>query len=218
MEPAATDVKQLLTQANLARVRGNWAEAERKCHEATAAAPDNAEAWELLGDAAYAQRKGSQAINYYRHAHSLSPGRLALEDKIGRASLLIAQQEMIMAAPDLYLSGRQSKRLPAMAALFSFILPGLGQLYNRQWWKAAVVGTVYLGAVLLLGRSATVELAPLWAQGGRGADLMHVIDIFWTGPRLVFGAVSVLAWVFAIADAAYHAGQGEREPSNELAP
>ena len=37
-------------------------------------------------------------------------------------------------------------RSPALAGLLSAIIPGLGQVYNRQWWK----GIAFLAGVLSL--------------------------------------------------------------------
>lgn len=40
----------------------------------------------------------------------------------------------------------ERSRSPALAGLLSAIVPGLGQLYNRQWWK----GIGFLAGVLSL--------------------------------------------------------------------
>jgi len=40
----------------------------------------------------------------------------------------------------------QRARSPALAGLLSAIIPGLGQVYNRQWWK----GIAFLAGVLSL--------------------------------------------------------------------
>jgi len=215
LEPSPVDVKQLLTQANLARVRGNWAEAERKCQQAVTAAPDQAEAWELLGDACYAQSKGAQAINYYRKAYALQPARATLEEKIGRASLLIARQELIMNAPDLFLAGYQRTRKPSLAAFFSLIAPGLGQLYNRQWLKGSLLLLLYLGSVIALTGTATQALRLLRGSAAV-VDITRIINVFFTGWPLLCGVLVLLVYLYAVADAAWVASRGEEMWSPHL--
>ena len=217
MTAPSPDAKQLLTLANLARVRGNWVEAERNCQQAVQLAPDNAEAWELLGDACYAQRKGAQAINYFRRAHQLNPGRGLLEEKIGKASLLIARQEMLINAPELYLAGRLRTRSPSFAGAFSCLCPGLGQLYNGQWQKGFILITCYLGAVLLLVRVSLQALSALVAAGQRFPDMMRLLGGLLSGWPLFFGLVAVVIWGYSIVDAAYAASKGEEVWKDEFA-
>lgn len=38
-------------------------------------------------------------------------------------------------------------RNPKIAAILSFVAPGLGQLYNREWLKGGIILTLVLGAV-----------------------------------------------------------------------
>jgi len=208
VEQGQPEVKQLLTQANLARVRGNWAQAESLLQQVLGVTPGNPEALELLGDACYQQGKGSQAINYYRQAHQRNPGKLSLEDKIGRASLLIARQEAMLAAPELFLEeGARRQRKPALAALFSFVLPGLGQLYNGERLKGALLVIAWLVVVLNYLQASAVALGTLVRSGVRGVDPTRIINLFFSGWPLVFGLLLAAVWAYAIADAGYMANQ-----------
>lgn len=59
---------------------------------------------------------------------------------------------------------------PALAALLSALLPGLGQFYNRQWGK----GTGFLLGLLVLGSALTssvdLELLQQAAASGNPVD------------------------------------------------
>ncbi|MDX1407830.1 MAG: DUF5683 domain-containing protein [Saprospiraceae bacterium] len=54
------------------------------------------------------------------------------------------EPDTVAVAPDVPLDGEQQKaRLfagrPGRAALYSLIIPGAGQIYNKRWWKAPLV-------------------------------------------------------------------------------
>lgn len=68
---AATDP--LLTQANLARIRGNWAEAADLCVRVLRSHPGNADAHSLLGDIYRDQGAVDDALQWYRLAADLRP-------------------------------------------------------------------------------------------------------------------------------------------------
>jgi hypothetical protein len=50
--------------------------------------------------------------------------------------------------PDSMFTFNVTKPIPKRAGLYSACLPGLGQLYNKQYWKA---GLVYVGAAVVTG-------------------------------------------------------------------
>lgn len=57
------------------------------------------------------------------------------------------QAKPIVTAKDTTSLAPKRKHSPARACVYSAILPGLGQIYNRKWWKAPIVW----GAVGTLG-------------------------------------------------------------------
>ncbi len=79
-------------------------------------------------------------------------------------------------------ASRPDPRAP-LAAFFSFVLPGLGQAYNRQFWLA-----------LLLGLPAAVLGWILLAAAGRGGELLtHLLDVrvLWA---IVVLTLALLGW------------------------
>jgi TM2 domain-containing membrane protein YozV len=69
----------------------------------------------------------------------------------------------------------QPSKSPVVAALLSGLIPGLGQLYNKQWVKgmAYLVGVIVLTATL--GRIA--DPSQLAGSASTGAPLDHVGQI-----------------------------------------
>jgi hypothetical protein len=74
------------------------------------------------------------------------------------------------------LLGRGTRARAGTAALLSSILPGLGQLYNRDWLKAASMGggTLALGLVIkgVLGR--ILPGTPV-TVGGQGDPMLQLV-------------------------------------------
>ena len=55
---------------------------------------------------------------------------------------------ILLPFPDSMFTFNVTKPIPKRAGLYSACLPGLGQLYNKQYWKA---GLVYVGAAVVTG-------------------------------------------------------------------
>lgn len=66
------DAAQLLSEANLHRLRGEWPQAEAKCRQALALDPTDPAAHALLGDISAVQQRTDEAIRSYRAALELS--------------------------------------------------------------------------------------------------------------------------------------------------
>lgn len=72
----------------------------------------------------------------------------------------------------------ERSRSPALAGLLSAIVPGLGQVYNRQWWKgiAFLIGVLSLTVVLSnLADQAQLERATADAPLGSFGPLLTVL-------------------------------------------
>jgi hypothetical protein len=84
-------------------------------------------------------------------------------------------------------------RSPALAGLLSAIIPGLGQVYNRQWGK----GIAFLAGVvaLMLGLSRLADEAQL-ERAAAGGPLEN------TGAILTVLVLLIVLVVWSIADAA----------------
>jgi len=216
---AEARVEPLLADANRLRARGDFEGAEKRCRQALAITPGSWEAHELLGDIMYQQRRGEEAIEHYRLARAGNPQRAVLEDKVGRASLLLAEKELLRLRTEDLLSGKREEipRRPGVAALLSLVVPGFGQLYNREHIKGAVIVSVWL--MLLLG-AAGAALGSLHGSvgsarlGSGSLDLGAVVTVFFSRPTLWWTMACIALWLYAVADAAISAAKTMTGPED----
>jgi len=215
-------IEPLLADANRLRARGDFEAAEQRCRQALTIAPGGWQTYELLGDIMYQQRRGEEAIEHYRLAKAANPKRAALEDKIGRASLLIAEKEFMRLRAQELLGGERDQvpRRPSIAALLSLVVPGFGQLYNREHVKGAMVVTAWLMLVLGAAGAALGSLHPLHggmsaARPGSGQlDLAAIVNVFFSRPTLWWTMLSIALWLYAVADAALRAARTMAGPED----
>ena len=211
-ERAEPSLAQALTQANLLRVRGRLDQAIAVCRQALERAPDSWEAHELMGDLYRQARKGDEAIAEYRRALTLNPRRGLIEEKIARASLIAAERRRLLEDAQALLAGTAGRevRKPGVAALFSFILPGLGQIYNREFVKGLALLVIWV--VLVMGLNWVV--LPSIQVAVKQADLSRILGAFFSGRGLALVILSTLLWIYAIADAAFRAGKTMTGPED----
>jgi len=204
--PADADIAQLLAQVSVLRARGQLDQAAAKCKEALERDPDSWEAHELMGDLLRQARKGDEAIEEYRIALARNPSRAVIEEKIARASLIAAERRRLVEDAQALLDGtadRGEVRKPGLAALFSFVIPGLGQLYNRDYLKGLIILPIWV--VLII--SVNLVVLPAIARGSRETDLDNLLGAFFSGRALALIAALSVLWIYAVADAALRAGR-----------
>src|SRR5439155_22641761 len=95
--------------------------------------------------------KGSldEARALCQRALELQPGRPSAETRLAKIILEAAEQEHQRLAAQALLegggeSGKARKRRVTTSFLLSLLFPGLGQLYNGEYVKAAILGGTFL--------------------------------------------------------------------------
>ncbi len=214
-EPTRADitakVRQLLGQATLLRARGSRAEALKLAQEALTLDEANADTHELIGDLLVDLNRGGEAVASFRRARELNPSRVALEDKLARAALRRAAGLEATRSAEAVLSGAYRTagpvRKPGYAALFSLLIPGLGQIYNEQLVKglAVLVAYIILAILTSLGvRASLIDAAGRLTTGyGRVPDMWSALSAM----NVVWMVLLAGLYIYAVADAAVCAGK-----------
>lgn len=219
-EPTPSEVQRklraLLGQATLLRARARREEALRLVEEALGMAPESAEALELAGDILVEMERGGAAMERYRRAFELNPERGVLEEKIGRAAIVQMASERSAELSQALLEGKARPpsvpRKPAYAGIFSLLVPGLGQIYNGQVLKGAIMVACYLALAALASVAVRVEMAarPPSAMGvlyGRELDPMAVLSGLFSGASALWIILLIGLYIYSVADAAIQAGR-----------
>ncbi len=209
-------IRQLLGQATLLRARGEHEQALALAQEATALDEESWEGHELLGDLLLALERPERAMTSYRRAQELNPERARLEEKIGRAALAQAARDRTAELSRALLDGETAvempKRSPSYAALYSLIVPGLGQVYNREVFKGIVIVVVWLALLAITAAVVRGELAirPTSSMGSLydfNLDITTLLSAAFGGPGAVWILALVGVWIYAVADAAMRASK-----------
>ncbi len=183
--------------------------------------PNNAAAWQGLGNCYYAKKDSANAVNAYNKALALNPGNVALQNFIAK----IAPGGSATAGAD----GPKDWVSPLWR---SALLPGWGQSYNGQGGKGLLLGGLTVGLLggtvmtymsgaaardKYLGLDATATQADFdssYTAWESSANINHILWIGW-----------MASWTWTMADAimnarpisAARAEYFEKEPSLQMA-
>jgi tetratricopeptide (TPR) repeat protein len=213
MEPTASPdqarVEQLLRDAHIQRMRGQWVAAEDLCRKALEIDPDDAMGREMLGDILFQKGAWDDSLEAYRAAFEKQPQKGSLEEKIARVVLRKDEDERERLATELLLTSptapAEAKRNATLAILLSLALPGLGQaLVYRQHVKGGILVFLSLVSLVLGGLQELMKMLLVFAgSGGRGSAAPN--DML-----AALGLLHVLVWLYAIIDASNAPGKKKR--------
>lgn len=218
-------VRELLGRATLRRARGDHEEALKLAQEALVLDQASWESHELMGDILLDLKRADQALASYRAARQLNERRPTLEEKIGRAALAQATKQHAAEMSQALLEGRHpgapTKRSPAYAALFSLVVPGLGQVYNMEVVKGLVVVVAWLAlfalnAANIRAAMATRPAGNLGTLYGPQIDASSIFDAVFSGTGVVWFSLLAILYVYSVADAAMRASKTMTSDSTGL--
>ncbi len=202
-EGKAARVEQLLRQAHIQRLRGQWVPAETLCRKALELAPDDVMGVEMLGDLLVEKGSYRDAAALYRKAFAAAPERASLEEKIARTALMIGEEEQERIAAQMLLNSpsrkSERKRNATIATLFSLLCPGVGQLFLGQRVKGGILLAIGLIS-LVFGSGELVKLLVAFSGGlPRGESINQFLA--------ALGILGVLVWLYSLLDASAQAGR-----------
>ncbi len=203
------ELELLLAKANLHRLRGQPLEAQDTCRRALELNPKDVLIREMLGDSLYDAGKLQAALAEYRTALDYAPGKDSLEKKFARTTLDIAEAERakVMAQDMLQNPGKYqvTRERSQVVAFVSALVPGLGQLYNGELTKAALIFGTFV--IFLLSWAFLQPPYP------RNVNTLQMF-VYVTSPAvLVTGVVFFLAYIYGLADALVTAGKTTKKPA-----
>lgn len=147
------EAERLLRDAHLARRRGRFQQAFDACLLAVSKVPRDAAALEMLGDILQSLGRVDDAVAAYHRAGEADPTRGSAERKY--AELVLMQDRSVAS-----LVRQEEPRNPYLSVMLSALCPGLGQYYNGERAKAAV----------LVGITLTLLILLLWSPWGLSAS------------------------------------------------
>ena len=209
-------IRELLGRATLLRARGDRQQALLLLQQAIDLDDESWEAHELLGDLLLDLNRADQALQTYRRARELNKQRAVLEEKIGRAAIARAARLRSTELSQALLQGRPPSkplpRKPGYAALFSLVVPGLGQVYNGQVLKGFLMMMAYLVLFALAAMAVRGEMAirPAPSMGtlyGPQIDAGALLSSLFSGVSGLWIGLLLALWIYSIADAAIRAGR-----------
>lgn len=208
LDPKRDEIERLLRAAHIHQVRGERSKAQELLQQALELDPENAGVWELLGD--YQREAGDwqAAHDAYKKAHELDPQNAAIERKYAEAVLQRTRAQEQYQQWERALEGGGDAptlpRNPGLAFILSFLLPGVGQLYNGQMLKGGIIIAVVILGLLLSG----------------GGDFFYNILAYLVNPtrvrgdqsgwQLLAGVAALVAWFYAFIDAPLSAAARNR--------
>ncbi len=222
------ELGKLYTSARRALGRGKVKQAAVIVEQIVALAPDTTSSEELLGDVAMAEGRVVEARDHYLKAIEIEKANADAERKYGEAVLAIAQGEdlrkRVQEVADNPEGYRGFRRTPWMAAMYSLI-PGAGQIYNREYEKglALVAG----GLILLswiLAQLVSYSSASLIVEAARPSGKLNIeraqqlVQAWgpWTWAGVVLAIIIYLGIVvYSILDA-YRTCEQQADEADEV--
>ena len=191
----------LLREAHLLHLRGQLGPAAEKCRAALEQDELNWEAHELLGDILCDRGDPAAAITEYRAALAIAPAEGQLEEKVARASLLQADLTGATKPADSDALSPLAPRRRGVAVLLSAIT-GLGQIYNGQFVKGAILLVVEIALLVVIARTSAAVVKQMQISQNALAEFAPLVAPFIDPRVLPWTILAAVGWFYGVVDAA----------------
>lgn len=173
----------LIRQARVCKMRGQVQEATDLVKQAAEIAPGSSVVLEMLGDEYVERKRFGEARAAYKTAHRLDPSNVALETKFANLVLRTEQgmsfEIAITTGDSLFVDASEATASAVAATVFSFFVPGVGQLVLGENIKGAVLiaSWVICGVLVRLNVEATKGHFTISTTGYVFAGLLLIVYI-----------------------------------------
>lgn len=204
-----SEISKLMSSANVHRMRGDYLAAEDVCRQALALDENCVSVRELLADMLYARGQLDKAAEEYKKVTEALPGHKSAETKYAKLMLEIGENdyERRMAAEMLANPHKfAAPKHPLGAALLSALVPGAGQIYNRETIKGAILIGIFFFSMLMLAMSPDTQ------NVFKALKMLFVPESAKLVPPIgamvyLFGFILLFVYIYAIIDAPIAAGK-----------
>ncbi|MDO8586605.1 MAG: DUF5683 domain-containing protein [Armatimonadota bacterium] len=209
----------LLSACNAHRVRGDLLAAEDACREVLQLDPDNLRAGEMLGDLLHGLGKLDEARKQYRNLLDRDGSLAAIEKKYARVALEIGQHAEERRAVEQALSKPEDKeelrRNAALAMVLSAAAPGVGQMYNGEFAKGAIIFAAFLLSIMVIAFSGGTSLFVRQMLSVLSGGAVGGSSVGWPSIwLLLFLGAGMFAYIYGVVDAPVSAiKKGQRHKS-----
>ncbi len=188
-----------LSSANVARMKGNYSEAELYIKMALELFPENLDAKEFAADLLMARGEWEAAKSMYKCIIDSDESRVGAQEKYAKVVIQIAegkrQQDLLNYILENPKSYKRERKNSVLAAVIS-IVPGFGHVYCGQVMKGSIIFvSVMFCWMLFYFFSPNVDYLP---QSKRALEFFKQMSV----PALMAVVAAFMIHLYALIDAA----------------
>lgn len=188
-------------------MRGQLAAAERELMRAIELAPNDAQAFEMLGDVQRQAGRAADALRSYTRASELPAAagtRASLESKMARMALESDTGSAGALDNAALLTGNV-----VIPVVSSAVMPGVGQMLSGRYLRGGIIFVVWVTSLILaFTLPQTRDILDGLKDQLNGAPQASTGHLLLT---LVLLLISVAAWIYGMVDAAVLARSAKEE-------
>ncbi len=193
-QPPTEQVEQALRDASVFHRRGLLPQALEACQKALGLDEWSVPGRELFADVLTDLKRFDEALENYRIAQALDPESPRLEKKLAEAVLRAAERQRMRTDVEGFLASQSEgeKKSALLAGLASAVLPGLGQLYVREYFRGMAFLFLTVAANASLVSVTMHNLTPGAGFQGLLNALLNPPSVWWLLGISVIYLISVI--------------------------
>lgn len=216
----SVEIDKLISKANFHRMRGEYIEAEDAFREVLSKDESRTDMREMVADMLYARGQLQEAKSEYKKIMESCPGNTSAETKYAKVVLEIGEHDYEKLIAKEMLENPQkfaeAPKHPLLSFILSALVPGLGQIYNKELVKGAIILGLFLFSLLIFALSP-VETANLFNT------FKVLIGAASKAPQLspfiaLFAIMFVFLYIYAVIDAPIASSKSSHPERKKMVP